>query len=474
MHEFLLSGNTVRKSIVYNVGRRTGRMKREAVWKDHTIIPERETLLENVTTEVAVIGAGMAGILTACFLQHHGKHVVVLEADRIGSGQTGNTTAKITIQHGFLYDTLIRTYGKKKAADYIRANQQALNLYEQFIKEKQIDCNFERLPSYLYSVEDRELLIKEASAVASLGVPSRLVSDTKLPFEHVGAVCIEDQAQLEPLRFLKEMSKELTIYEKTKVLSVSGHKITTDRAEVQAEYIVIATHYPIINLPGFYFMRQHQERSYVLALSGADRLHGMYYSADKDGISLRSFGDFLLIGGGAHRTGKLRGSCGYTALRQKAEKYYPTCKEEYCWSAQDCITHDNFPFIGRYSIFRPYWYVISGFKKWGMTSSMLAAMLISDEICGRKNPYRQLFSPQRIYPVAAAKNFFIDMGESIKGLSEGAMQIFSKETPRCSHMGCALQWNPQEKMWECPCHGSRFGEEGSLADNPAKYGIKHF
>lgn len=447
-------------------------MKKISVWKEHTIIPEREALLENLTTEVAVIGAGMAGILTACFLQRQGKKVVVLEAERIGSGQTGNTTAKLTVQHGLLYEKLIRKYGRKKALDYWRANQQAMDLYEQFIKEKQIDCNFERLPSYLYSVEDRELLAREASAAASLGIPSRLVSDTELPFEHVGAVCFEHQAQFEPLRFLKEMSRELTIFEKTKVLSVKGHTIITRQAQVQADYIVIATHYPMVNLPGFYFMRQHQERSYVLAMSGADKLKGMYYSADRDGISLRSFQDFLLIGGGAHRTGEMKGSCGYTALRQKAQRYYPCCNEEYSWSAQDCITHDDFPFIGRYSIFRPYWYVISGFKKWGMTSAMLAAVLISDEICGRRNPYEQLFSPQRIYPVASARNFVVDMGASLKGLSEGAIRLFSKTSPRCSHMGCALKWNPQEGTWECPCHGSRFEEDGSLVDNPAKKGIE--
>ncbi len=447
-------------------------MKKISVWKEHTIIPEREELLENRTTEVAVIGAGMAGILTACFLQRQGKKVVVLEAERIGSGQTGNTTAKLTVQHGLLYDKLIRNYGKKKALDYLRANQQAIDLYEQLIKEKGIDCNFERLPSYLYSMKDRDSLIKEASAAASLGIPSRLVSDTELPFEHIGAVRFDNQAQFEPLRFLKEISRELTIFEKTKVLSIHGHTITTRRAKVEAEHIVIATHYPMVNLPGLYFMRQHQERSYVLALSGADKLQGMYYSADHDGISLRSFREFLLIGGGAHRTGEIQGSCGYTALRQKAERYYPGCKEEYCWSAQDCMTHDAIPFIGTYSIIRPYWYVITGFKKWGMTSSMLAAMLISDEICGKKNPYHKLFSPQRIYPAASAKSFFIDMGESIKGLSEGTIRLFSKTSPRCSHMGCALKWNPQEKMWECPCHGSRFEENGSLIDNPAKKDVK--
>ena len=141
-----------------------------------------------------------------------------------------------------------------------------MDLYEQFIKEKQMDCSFEHLPSYLYSVEDRELLAREASAAASLGIPSRLVSDTELPFEHVGAVCFEHLAQFEPLRFLKEMSRELTIFEKTKVLSVKGHTIITRQAKVQADYIVIATHYPMVNLPGFYFMRQHQERSYVLAM----------------------------------------------------------------------------------------------------------------------------------------------------------------------------------------------------------------
>ncbi len=437
----------------------------KSIWSEQTDIPEGKALSENIVTEAAVIGAGMAGILTACFLQSRGIRTVVLEAERTGSGQTKNTTAKITSQHGLIYHKLIKKYGERAAAIYAQANEEALHTYEKIIKEYQIDCDFEKLPAYLYSVRKAAALQEEARAASSLGLAAHFVKDNELPFENAGAVCFEDQAQFDPLKFLKRLSQELTIYENTRVLSVKGHRILTDRGHVEADHIIFATHYPFINVPGLYFMRQHQERSYVLALSGADKLHGMYYSADEKGISLRSYRQLLLLGGGAHRTGVLEKGCGYETLRQQAEQYYPGCQEVSHWSAQDCVTHDDFPFIGKYSLFRPYWYVATGFKKWGMTASMLSALLISDEICGRENPYAQLFSPQRFYPWISGGNLLKDFGMSVKGLC-------TWKTPRCPHMGCALEWNPQDKSWDCPCHGSRFRHDGKLIDNPAQKNCK--
>lgn len=134
------------------------------------------------------------------------------------------------------------------------------------------------------------------------------------------------------------------------------------------------------------------------------------------------------------------------------------------------MPHDGIPFIGKYSVFTPHLYVITGFQKWGMTTSMIAAKILQDELCGRKNPYAGLFSPQRIYFRAGIKNLLIDIYMSVKGLSKGLFhKIFSREHGgNCSHMGCELTWNPDEKSWDCPCHGSRFQADGKLLDNPAK------
>ncbi|MGN0132480.1 MAG: FAD-dependent oxidoreductase [Lachnospiraceae bacterium] len=472
----------------------------ESIWHDMVVIPERESLSEHITADVAVIGAGMAGILTAYALKCQGKNVVVLEADRIGSGQTGNTTAKITCQHGMIYDKMIRKYGKETASIYARANRAAIDAFERLIKEQNIDCQFQKVSAYLYSTMDDEKLRAEAEAAQMLGIKAYFTRETELPFTVKGAVRFEGQAQFHPLLFLKEIAKSLKIYERTKVLSVKGHRVETGGGSVTAEHIVFATHYPITNIPGFYFLRQHQERSYVLAVVKTKKPKGIYYSADPGGISFRSTEDALLLGGGSHRTGENKVGGIYEELKKTAKQYYPGCEELTRWSAQDCMPHDGIPFIGKYSVFRPYWYVATGFGKWGMTASMLSAMIICDRICGRENPYEKVFSPRRLHFFAALGPLLTDVGQSIRGLVKGAFHFpfpdlaslpkghggivrigfrrfacyrdeqgaVHRISARCPHMGCELQWNPDELSWDCPCHGSRYDCDGNLMDAPAQ------
>lgn len=493
----------------------------ESIWKKQTKIAEWKPLKENkgvncntdlsinseMHRQIAVIGAGMAGILTAYFLKEHGADVIVMDADRIAGGQTGRTTAKITSQHGLKYSVLIRNIGWKKALMYARANEAAIREYEHIIREKQIECEFERVPAYLYTLEDEESMKREARAAASLGIKAHFTRDTELPFEVKGAVCFEDQAQFNPLAFIEKITDELEVLENTKVIDIdiSKGRIITETGAVTADKIVIATHYPILNIPGFYFLRQHQERSYVLALDCCKRLNGMYYGVDKDGLSFRSVGDLLLLGGSSHRTGENVSGGAYGRLEAAADRYFSGYEEITRWSAQDCMPHDGIPFIGKYSCWSKRLYVATGFQKWGMTSSMLAAMILSDILCGRDNPYLKLFTPQRCNVRAGVKNLLTDVGQSVKGLSKGAFHrpkagakdldlghggivtidgiryacyrdedgILHKISARCPHMGCELTWNPDEHSWDCPCHGSRFDVDGKLLDNPAKHGIEN-
>ena len=438
----------------------------ESIWSEEIEIEERKQLPSDRKVEAVVIGAGIAGLLTAFFLQNRGKEVVVLEAARIASGQTRNTTAKITSQHGLFYTDLIKRIGNRKAKLYAEANEKAIREYRNIISQCQIECEFENLPSFLYSQREEEQLRREADAAASLGIVSHFTKKNELPFSTVGAVCFEEQAQFHPLQFVQALAQQLKVYENTRAISVKGHVIETNRGKVEAEHIIFATHYPFINVPGFYFLRQHQERSYVLALSGAAKYHAMYYSADEGGLSFRSSKDFLLLGGGAHRTGEQNCQGAYRKLSEQAAQYFPGSREEAHWSAQDCVTHDDIPFIGRYSVYRPYWYVATGFKKWGMTSSMIAAEMITNQICGEESPYEAVFTPRRMYGGTATKNFLVDAGVSVKSLVKGGLH----PQKRCPHMGCELVWNPEERSWDCPCHGSRFTEKGALIDNPAQKG----
>lgn len=422
---------------------------------------------EDETWDVIVIGAGMAGLLIAYYLKEQGKKVLVLEADRMASGQTEKTTAKITSQHGLCYHQFIKDVGVKKARLYAKANEMAIKEYEKLIKEKEINCHFERGPAYLYSIEQEAvpLLRAEAKAAIKLGIDAFFTTDTELPFAVTGAVCFRHQAQFAPLEFVKGLAEELKILEHEHVLKIRGNQVFTKNKTWHAEKIVVATHYPLLNVPGFYFLRQHQERSYVLALSDCEKIRGMYLGIDKEGLSFRQEGEYLLLGGCSHRTGLTECAGAYKKLRIVARKYYPKAEEVAHWSAQDCMPHDKIPFIGKYSIFTPNLYVATGFQKWGMTSSMIAAQIIRDEICGMKNPYKKLFSPQRLNVRAGLKDFLTDVGESTKGIFRGT---FFNKNPRCTHMGCELKWNPNEQSWDCPCHGSRFTKEGKLLDNPAK------
>lgn len=437
----------------------------ESLWQKETpYIRAKQYVSGDKHRDVIVIGAGMAGILTAYYLRNKGLKVLVLEADEIASGQTGRTTAKITSQHDIKYSKLVRTVGMKKAALYAKAQEAAIKEYDRIITEQGIECEFERVPAYLYTLEDEQLVIDEAEAAVNLGIDAYFTRNTELPFPVKGAVCFRNQAQFSPIKFVRHIASGLEILEHTKVLDIKGNKVITKNTVFNADRIVVATHYPIINAPGFYFLRQHQERSYVLALSGCPQIKGMYYGIDENGLSLRQSGDKLLLGGGAHRTGKNRNGGSYCFIRQEAQKYYPQGTETAHWSAQDCMPHDGIPFIGRYSFFTPNLYVITGFQKWGMSASMVAAMIISDEICGIKNPYRKVFSPQRMNVVAGLKKFLVDIGVSVKGLATGWLGAKQR---RCPHMGCELKWNEEEQSWDCPCHGSRFATGGELLDNPS-------
>ena len=412
--------------------------------------------------DVIVVGAGLTGILTAYYLKEQGKSVLVLEAKEVALGQTERTTAKITSQHGLKYSKLIKDIGEEKARLYALANEEAIREYERLIHTLNIDCQFEKTAAYLYSTENATALQEEAKAAVRLGIDAFLTRETELPFPVKGAVCFRNQAQFSPLEFVKSLARELEIWEYTQVLRVKGNQVITKDKTLTADKIVMATHYPVKNVPGFYFLRQHQERSYVLALSGCEQIKGMYYGIDADGLSFRQADGLLLLGGSSRRTGE--NTCGraYDYLVQSAKKYYPESQEEMRWAAQDCMPHDGVPFIGRYSVFTPDLYVATGFQKWGMTTAMIAAQLLRDELFGVESPYRELFSPQRMYVRAGYKSFIKDVGMSTKGLAKG---VFTR--PRCSHMGCALVWNPEEKSWDCPCHGSRFEERGEVLDNPA-------
>lgn len=446
-----------------------------SIWKQDTYIKERPPLHGDLEAEAAVIGGGMAGILTAHFLSEAGLHTVVLEADRVGSGQTGNTTAKITSQHGLIYEHLCSRFGMERAQQYADANQSAIREYRRIILEKEIDCGFTSCAAYLYAMEDWNSIGREYEAAQSLGIPCDYVEETELPFPVAAALCFEDQARFHPLKFLQAVAEPLTIYEHTKVLDVKGRTIETDRGRVIADHIIFCCHYPFLNIPGYYFLRMHQERSYVTAWKHTPGIADMYLGVDGEQLSFRMAGDLLLLGGAGHRTGKNPEGGQYEMLRKAAKSWWHGCREETAWSAQDCMTLDKVPYIGRFARETPNWYVATGFQKWGMTASMAAARILSDLVLERANPWKEVFSPRRFVLSASAVPLLQEMGQAAKGLTLGAIDLHRNsdaededKAPCCPHLGCRLAWNPEEETWECPCHGSRFDKNGKLLAGPAQ------
>ncbi len=428
------------------------------LWRGIVKKPKFSQLKEDKRTDVLIIGGGMSGILCALQLQKSGVDYILVEAKEIGNGVTKNTTAKITSQHGMIYSKILNNYGVEFAKGYLEANQNAINNFEKLCNE--IDCDFEKKTNFVYSKTDKEILERELSALNKIGFNAKFISETPLPFNVAGAIGFENQAQFNPLKFLYTVAKDLNIYENTTVKELIGTTAITDFCKIKAQKIIVATHFPFINKHGMYFIKMYQHRSYVSGLENAPKIDGMYVDEDLKGLSFREYGNILLLGGGSHRTGKKGGN--YSELREVTKKYYPHSEEKYYFATQDCETLDGIPYIGEYSKNTDNLYVATGFNKWGMTSSMVAAEILRDKILGVKNPYNEIFNPSRsmIFPQLGINAF-----EAVCGL-------LYPTAKRCPHLGCALKWNRQEHTWDCSCHGSRFTKDGKLIDNPATDDLK--
>lgn len=412
----------------------------------------------DIKTDVLIIGGGMAGLLCAHMLKQAGIDYALVEADRLCSGVTKNTTAKITSQHGLIYNKLIRRFGSESARLYYEANETALQKYWQLCRD--ISCDFTEQDSYVYSLSKPEKLERELVALETIGAKAEFCDILPLPFRVTGAVMFPNQAQFDPLKFAAHITKGLNIYEHTKVRELIGTTAVTDGEKIHAQKIIVATHFPFINKHGSYFLKLYQHRSYVLAIDGAPSVDGMYVDEAENGMSFRNHGKLLLIGGGDHRTGKTGGS--WRELSLFTQRYYPNSREKYRWATQDCMSLDSVPYIGQYSARTPDLYVATGFNKWGMTSSMVSALLLCDLVRERSNPWAELFSPSRS----------IVRPQLIINGAEAAINLLTPGKKRCPHMGCALKWNTQEHTWDCPCHGSRFSKEGEVIDNPATDDLK--
>lgn len=448
-------------------------MPRDSLWLKYET-KQYPSLKQDIKCDAVIIGGGLCGLQTAYLLKNAGLRVVVLEAGRIGGGISGRTTAKITAQHDVIYESIYKLWGKGVAEAYGKANTQAIDQIIQTINDLGADCELERKDAYVYTSKEESIkkLEKEAEISTKIGIEQTVQQDSLLPFKTKATLRMPNQACFHPIKYIDALAEYVdgdgsAVYEYSRVVDIFKNGVGTADAKVYADKIIVATGYPIMNAPGFYFLRLYQHRAVVLSASGA-KLEGMHISLEKNGISLRMQKDLLIMAGSDY-------SCGYEGkikhrqlLIDTMKNYYPEGELVDIWSNQDCMPPDYLPYIGRYSKKTPNIFVATGFKKWGITQSMVSAQIISGLITGNKKGYEDVFSPQR-RKLPEAPGYIKLIGHTLKAY---AVSIGRLGNPACSHMGGRLTWNQEEQSWDCPAHGSRFTKDGTILIGPANEPLK--
>ncbi|MGQ3478716.1 FAD-dependent oxidoreductase [Paenibacillus sp. TY11] len=486
-------------------------------WLNSTDIPSFPKLSQDTQVDVVIVGAGITGITTAYLLTKKGLKVAVVDAGQILNGTTGHTTAKITAQHDLIYSEFLSHFGKEKTRLYYEANHEALQFIKQIVDEHNIDCQFSEEDAYVYTCSDTyvEKIASEYKAYEELGISGSYVEKTPLPFSTKAAIIMKKQAQFNPVPFLKYLAGEVLrqggeIYEQTTVVGVEkGNPAiikTREGIKITCSHVVSSSHFPFNDPSGLYFARLHAERSYVLAVK-TDKSYpgGMYLSAENPKRSLRSVivngKPMVIVGGESHKTGQ--GICTfqyYEALEKFAAETFGLREVAYRWSAQDLSTLDKLPYIGQELSGNSNILVATGYRKWGMSTSIVAALLNANLITGEGSRYQELFSPSRFHADPDIKTFVIQNVDVAKHLIAGKLEMTHKEIDQlqydegavvrvngkrtgayrdtqgtmhlvdttCTHMGCEVDWNEAERTWDCPCHGSRYSYEGKVIEGPAK------
>ncbi|ASN05571.1 FAD-dependent oxidoreductase [Virgibacillus necropolis] len=489
----------------------------EPYWRDSVDFSNFPKLDKSIEADVGIVGGGITGITAAYLLAKQNVKVVLIDAGVILNGTTGHTTAKITAQHGLIYNELIEHFGLEKASMYYKASSEAKEFIKNTIDKHDISCDFTEEDAYLYTNSDFYLskLEMEKKAYDRLKIPSELVKNMPLEVPMKSALIMKNQAQYHPLKYLKKLVKDsikngTEIYEHTTAIDVEYNKhpsiITRDGHRVSCRYVIQASHYPFYDGQGFYPTRMYADRSYVVAIKSDKKFPGgMYINAESPTRSIRSTQmdgkDLWLVGGENHKTGQSKSTINhYKALEQFAEKEFGISEYIYRWSAQDLITLDKVPYIGPITKEQRSVFVATGFRKWGMTNGTLAAQMISDLILAGESNYQDLYSPSRFQADPAVREFTSINADVAKHLIKGKLEYTSdlvselsqdeatvtrikgKRTgvykdqddklhmvdTTCTHLGCEVEWNSGDRTWDCPCHGSRFSYTGDVVEGPAK------
>ncbi|GAA0297626.1 glycine/D-amino acid oxidase-like deaminating enzyme/nitrite reductase/ring-hydroxylating ferredoxin subunit [Gracilibacillus halotolerans] len=490
-------------------------MEHSPIWTENATTFNFPSLREDTRTEVVVIGAGITGVTAAYLLAKKGVNVILLDKDMIARSTTGHTTAKLTVQHGLVYDELINHFGIENTHLYVKSQYDAMEEVKKIIKKESIDCSYEVQDAILYTNEEDNVkkLEKELEAYHKIGID--VTSIHELPFNKIpilSGISLPEQAQFHPLLYVHALITALQkmnvpIYEHTLAVDIKNEPqltVKTKKYDIKCDHVVVATHFPIYDPMKMFSTKMYPSRSYVTAFtSDEDYPSGMYLSIDKSKHSLRSFSEtdkkVWIFGGESHDTGKYKDTLNpFEKLTAFAEETLPVKEWQYKWSAQDYTTLDKIPYIGKVKE-KEEIYVATGYRKWGMTNSTVAAKLITDLIIDNHSPYKDLFKPTRFNGDPGVKEFMKNTGKVTKDFVTGKIRtgdetlselkpgeatkirddinivcVYKDENEKlhavdttCTHLGCEVNWNNAEKSWDCPCHGSRFNKDGDVLEGPA-------
>ncbi len=485
----------------------------ESYWIDSAPDLDFPSQEGDVEVDVAVIGGGIVGITSAFLLKQAGKKVALVEARQLARGATGYTTAKLTSSHSLIYKELADSFGLEGARTYGRANEGALERIAALVEDRNIDCGFERMPNFVYTQQESEVqsLKEEADAARSAGLPASFVTDSPLPLPIKAAVRFENQAQFHPRKFLHSLALDVAgdgghVFVETKAIDLSEGQpctVTTNHGAIRARAVIVATHLPVFDR-GLFFAKAYPYNSYAVA--GIDpenrSLDGMYISTGDSTYSIRTIPDegrrLLLIGGNGHHVGgDSANEARYDKLMEFGSRWFGVDDWPHRWSTHDYLSVDRVPFVGRFTRGSDHVRVATGFGKWGMCNGVAAAMMLSDEILGRSNPWAALFDAKRINLSGTSKfvtentkvgaHFFLgrvptltSAGDIRPGhggiVSDGLKKVaaYRDETgvlhacsAVCTHLRCIVTWNPADQTFDCPCHGSRYDRYGKVVNGPA-------
>lgn len=438
-------------------------------------------------SDICIIGAGLTGLTSAYYLSKLGMKVIILEKDEIASHTSGANTGKITSQHGLIYKYLRDKNDINYARKYYEANNKAIENIREIVEKENIDCELETKNAYVYTTQKEELekIRKEIDVTKKIGANSEFCNKINLPIEILGAEKFSNQAQFNPIKYSYGLAKSIEennslIFEHSKVTNIEKgeerYNVITKDGVVNCKYIIVATRYPFITFPGYYFLKMYQSTSYAMVFDTGTNLDfdGYYINSETPQNSFRVIRvkdkDYLLFVGYDYKTGTEIVGNPYDYIIKQVTNMFPKSKEVYRWVAEDCITLDKIPYIGEFSKLYENIYVATGFNKWGITSSNIAANILKDKILNRKSEYEEIFKSSR-FEMIENKDEAMNM---IKEAGNGIVieRIKGKETPTCTHLGCKLSWNKIENTWDCPCHGSRFDEHGNVIEGPAVNNIE--